>query len=570
VKPATGTPSTGRAVRRGIRSVIAAVAAALALTACGSLPTTGQVQPGLPAGDVATAPEFAFIPAGPQPGASPEEIVDGFIRAGTGAAGGWERAREFLAPSLRDEWDPTASVTVDIGEREFTSPTEGQVSAALVRVATVDENGAYSLDEGTTTELPFRLAQQDDGEWRITEAPDGIVLARNVFPSIFHEYAVMYFDPTWTYLVPDVRWFATNAATRISRALLDGAPSPWLAESVVTAVPDSVHLEPAAVPVSSGVANVGLSSEALDLDAETLSRIQAQLDASLQTANISHADLFVETTPLDPEPAVTRSTSVVAQPLVLTEDGFGFLTGGEIAPLPGLSQLVVETQPAALQVAPDRDFAAARLANGAVARLDAEQGVLVTDTRSGLVDPSADPLGYVWSVPSGAPSAMQVVGVDGAVRPVADAWTGATQVRAMSVSRDGTRVAAAVSAGGSSEVWVAGVVRDAQGVPVRLGEHERIASLPGQALSLSWLDDSTVGVLASGMGGGVSLFEVVVGGTMTTTDAPTTASSVSGVNSPAAVRLRTDDGLVYVRRGSSWAQTTQGVLVLATQQGRPR
>ena len=36
------------------------------------------------------------------------------------------------------------------------------------------------------------------------------------------------------------------------------------------------------------------------------------------------------------------------------------------------------------------------------------------------------------------------------------------------------------------------------------------------------------------------------------------------------LRLRTDDGLVYVRRGSSWAQTTQGVLVLATQQGRPR
>ena len=67
--------------RSGILTA-ALTAVALALAGCSGLPTAGPVNPGLPADAEAGNPDFAFQPDSPQPGATPEEIVDGFIRAG--------------------------------------------------------------------------------------------------------------------------------------------------------------------------------------------------------------------------------------------------------------------------------------------------------------------------------------------------------------------------------------------------------------------------------------------------------------------------------------------------------
>ena len=62
------------------RVILAALlaAAALALSACAGLPTSGPVAPGLPAGADAGSPDFSFRPDSPQPGATPEQIVTGF------------------------------------------------------------------------------------------------------------------------------------------------------------------------------------------------------------------------------------------------------------------------------------------------------------------------------------------------------------------------------------------------------------------------------------------------------------------------------------------------------------
>ena len=53
-----------------------------------------------------------FIPNRPQPGATPQQIVEGFVDAGSGpgVAGRWDVAREFLAPSLAKTWVPEARV----------------------------------------------------------------------------------------------------------------------------------------------------------------------------------------------------------------------------------------------------------------------------------------------------------------------------------------------------------------------------------------------------------------------------------------------------------------------------
>jgi hypothetical protein len=557
--------------RRGILSAIVAVAA-LVLSACAGLPVSGPVNPGLSAGTDAGSPEFLFRPDEPQPGATPEQIVEGFIRAGSGPgpAANWDVARMFLAPSIRETWKPEASVTIDLpDDRQPISPTEGAVELSLVTVATVDSTGAYQPDAGVT-QLSFRLAQQDDGEWRITEAPDGVVIDRDVFANVFHRYSLMYFDPTWQFLVPDVRWFpTTNAATRIAGALVNGSPSGWLAASVVNSFPESVTLARPSVPLESGIAQVTLSAEALLVESTTLDRMQTQLAASLATAGAAGAQMSVASTPLTAEPVSTRSTRVTGPPLVLTEDGFGFLAGDELTPVPGLSETMELVAPAAIQISPDRDFAAVRLVDGGIARVPADGPVAVIDTRGGLIDPSADPFGFIWSVPRGQPASIIAFSVTGQQFPVADAWPSASEIVAMAVSRDGTRVAAILVTGGRSEVWIAGIVRGTEAVPVRFGEAVPLGPLVGSGSGLAWLDDTTVGVLSAESGG--PLFtEQLVGGPATAIDAPQGAASVAGATSIATVRLRTDDGSLFVKRGANWQRTTSGILILATQQGSPQ
>lgn len=556
--------------RRSIRAALVVIAA-LVLAACAGLPVSGPVNPGLAAGEDAGSPEFIFRPDEPQPGATPEQIVDGFIRAGSGPgpAANWEVARMFLAPSIRETWKPEASVTIDVpDDRGSVSPSEGAVELSLVAVATVDSTGAYQPDAGLT-QLSFRLAQQDDGQWRITEAPDGVVIDRDVFANVFHRYSLMYFDPTWQFLVPDVRWFpTTNAATRIASALVNGSPSGWLGGSVVNSFPESVSLARPSVPLESGVAQVTLSAEALQLESTTLDRMQTQLTASLATASVSGAQMLVASTPLTAEPVSTRSTRVTGPPLVQTEVGFGSLSGDELTPVAGLSDAMELVAPAAIQVSPDRDFAAVRLVDGGVARVPADSPVAVVDTRSSLIDPSADPFGYIWSVPRDEPAAVTVFSTAGQQSAVADAWPGASEIVAMGVSRDGTRLAALLVTGGRSEVWIAGIVRGAEAVPVRLGEAVPLGPLAGPGSGLAWLDDTTVGVLSTEAEG--PLFtEQLVGGPATATDAPQGAASVAGTTSISSVRLRTDDGSLFVKRGANWQRTTIGILILATQQGSP-
>ncbi|MEU1972467.1 hypothetical protein ABZ477_12465 [Microbacterium sp. NPDC019599] len=553
--------------RRGI--VAALVAGALLLAGCAGLPTAGPVTPGLPADAEAGSPDFAFKPDSPQPGMSPEEIVDGFIRAGTGPGvdGTWSVAKEYLAPDT--PWDPRAGVTIDRpGDRVFSTPAEDEVVLTVAPVANIDDIGAYAPSEEQSTPLPFRLALQSDGEWRITEAPDGLVLDTSQFSTVFRRASLMYFDATWEFLVPDVRWFpAINAATYVADALVDGPRAPWLAASVGSAFPDSVSMRPS-VPVDEGVAQVVLDSAAIELSPDTLSRMQAQLTASLRSVGVTAVEMSAGTTPLDVEPASTRSTRVNSLPLVLTEEGFGFLSGDQLEPIEGLSEAIEGTDPVAIQVSPDRDFAAVRLVGGSVARVEAGGDVLEFDQRQGLIDPTVDPSGYSWSVPRDRPSALSAFAAGSEEFPIDGAWPEASQVTAMSISRDGSRLAAILVSGGRTSVWVSGVVRDTEGVPSALGEPSLVlANLDSPGTAIGWLDDVTVGVL-DGTGSDAEMIEFLVGGPAVATAAP--ASSVQLAGAQGAVRVKDADGRLYAKRGATWPQMASGILVLATQQGSPQ
>lgn len=549
-----------------MRRALALMSLALvfALTACTGLPTTGYVNPGRgPQSDDAQA--FAFVPDGPQDDASPSEIVEGFLRAGSGPADDWATAKLFLASGT--QWDPRARVTIDrLADRRATPSDDGTaVTVSLSTVAGVDGDGAYAPSaSGSAETLGFTLTRVDD-QWRITSAPDGVVLYEEVFPTVYQAASIAYFDPSWSFIVPDVRWFPRAlVASRVATALVDGQPSAWLAGAVKTAFPEELSLVGRSVTLSSGgVAQVQLPRAALSLDRTTLDRMQTQLARSLASAGISEVQMTVEGTPVTASEVSVRVTRVDPSPAVLTALGeFGTLSGDQVESVEGLSEAVESLVPSTVELEADRSLAAVRTQQGSVASALADGRTFLLDERPGLIAPSIDGEGAIWSVPSSAPAQLRAITAEGVPREVGNAWPDASEITAMQISRDGTRVAAIVTVSGTREVWVAGIERE--GTEIDLGPPHVLSFSQQGAFDLAWLDDTTIGVLAS-VDGVAALRELNVGGRGTESTAPEGARTLAAGST--TVRVLDDQGRLFSRRGSSWTLVATGIRVLAAQQG---
>ncbi len=536
----------------------------LALTACTGLPTSGYVNPGRQPQSDDDVQAFSFIPDRPQDGASPAEIVQGFLRAGSGPADDWATAKLFLAPGT--SWDPRAQVTIDrLADRRATASDDGSaVTVELTTVAAVDSAGAYSPDApGSGEVLGFTLAQVDD-EWRITQAPDGVVLYEDIFPAVFQAASIAYFDPGFSSIVPDVRWFPrAQVASRIATALVDGQPSAWLADAVRNAFPEELSLVGRSVTLTAGgVAQIQLPRAALSLDTTTLGRMQTQLARSLGSAGIADVQMTVEGTILPADEVPVRGRSDPA-PAVLTDEGvFGTLNGDAVESLGALSDAVESLEPLAVELEADRSLAAVRTATGTVASALPDGRTFLLDERAGLIDPSIDTQGVVWSVPRTSPGDLRAFSAEGGSTPVGNAWPDASEVTAFQLSRDGTRVAALVTVAGMREVWLAGVERT-QG-QVTLGPPHVLSFGEAGAFGIAWLDDMTVGVLAQGDSGS-RLREIGVGGRGS--DASTPDGTVSVAGGSASIRVLDEAGRLFSRRGSSWTLVASDIRLLAAQQG---
>ncbi|CAI9392839.1 LpqB family beta-propeller domain-containing protein [Microbacterium sp. T2.11-28] len=551
---------------RRIAAALTAAGLTVVLAACAGLPVSGPVKLGRTVAEAGEEPAVSFNPDEPIPGMTPQQVVEGFIDAGTGPRNDWGTARLFLTDD--SDWNPSAGVTVYTpGQRAVVETAEGEVTVSVTQEASVDDIGAYATASGQPIALTYRL-EQVAGEWRISEAPDGIVLDRNRFSSVYRAYSLMFFDPSWTYLVPDQRWFTVEyAPVRIAEALVAG-PSPWLLDSVATAFSENVGLSGPFVPVRSQTAEVSLRPPARDLDQLTLDRMQTQLEQSLASAGVRDVDLLVDGQALDASIVPVRSTRVDARALVLSGSSLGFLSGAEVEPLASFAQAFGDVAPDAVEIDADRAVAAVRTSAGEVRRVLADSRWESLDARAGLLAPTVDAAGYIYSVPAGDPSALLAFGPDGDTFEVADAWPGATEAYAVRVSRDGTRIAALMRDGTQPTIMVAGIVRDDAGAPVRLSEQYSLGALPGEGIDLAWLDGSTLAALAEAEGGRV-VVEQEVGGPSASTRAPAGGVAIAGGNEPGAVRLLDRDGELYGQRGATWSPLASEISVLVVQQGSP-
>jgi hypothetical protein len=552
------------------RLVAASVALiALALTACASIPSTGPVQPGdaAPAGPV---PDVDILVPGPAPGQSQQQILEGFIQAALSPRNDYQVAREFLTVAYSDEWQADAAATIDVlADREFETVGETTMQVNVTPAASLGGNGQYEEpDSRTPIPLPYQF-EQVDGEWRISNAPSGIVIDQASFAQVFREYTVYFFDPTFRYLVPDVRWYAVreSAQTSIVQAMIAGAAD-WLAPGVVSAFPEGVQLEPAAVPVTGSSASVSLTGAAFD-DLATVQRIQAQLDASLiGVRNIRSVDLSLNG--VEPD-APTLSPAPIANPrvdprtVVFDGETFGHLaTSGErIEPIPGLSDAIAAMAPSGASLGPD-DASVAVLNGAGVSVVRVGDEPVPLDPRVGLVTPAIDGEGVVWSVPVDAPDELAWFAPDGTSGQVAVPWSG-TSIAAIEVSRDSTRIIALLADGARTHFVATSIQRDGDGKPVALGTTTlRLDDVSGTPLDVAWLDSRTVASITGLPDGSTRIVTQELGGFASQRDGPVGGVLIVGGNSD--LRALTATGEFNVQSGVGWQVRATGIRFVAAQQ----
>ncbi|MES2092889.1 MAG: LpqB family beta-propeller domain-containing protein [Actinomycetota bacterium] len=559
------------AARRRALLAAAITSSVFALTACVGIPSSGPVNAGLSLSEDSGGSNIAFNPEGPERGATQQAILKGFIASFTSATGGYAVSKQFLSQSFATKWDPRQSVQVRMGTPQISQVDTATVSYSFDTMASVDSTGAYSQGSQSFT-LPFTFVKEA-GQWRISAAPDGIVLADQTFARIFRQYPLYFLAPDDRYLVPDVRWFPSGtAATRIVSALLAGPPD-WLKGAAFSRFPDGTKLSDAgsAVTLTEGVARVDLSREALAAGSRDRQYMYLQLTESLRSvSSISQVSLSIQGTPLQVDdlgaagPQVDMS--VDSQPLVLRKGEFGFYANARVAPLAGISSKVLTLGPKDATLSSDQQEVAV-LGTAGVSVVRKSGPVTLIDPRPGLIAPSLDEDGYIWSVPAGDPNTIIAFDPSAAPHPVSPKIQDGSQMVALEVSREGARLLMLLSTPTGPRLVVAAILRNEKLVPTGIGPAIVDVSLGnGVAVDATWVDQWTVGTLQTADGQSrVELY--AIGGQKTALSSLGSSRQIVGGNKGKdGLRVRGGaDSAVYTWGGSSWQSSKVTVDFIATQ-----
>ncbi|NYF14146.1 hypothetical protein HDC34_002473 [Pseudoclavibacter sp. JAI123] len=564
--------------RRAARSATAAIVvlAVLVLAGCARIPTSGQVLAG-ESEQQESDQSYSFFPDAPRDGMSREEIVEGFLDAGTGTQNDYEVAREYLADSYRQEWDPNARILITASVPDVVDAGPDSIQASYKSSASVDSEGLYSeLKSGTTERLEFTLAQDSAGEWRITEAPPGIVLLSQNFRSLFKSYTLYFYDDTLSRLVPDVRWFDAQqtALTRIARALVNG-PAPWLAEgNVVSAIPSGVSLL-GAVTVEGDVADVDFSSSLSSTSPDQYSRMLLQLTESFADFEaITSVTMSITGVPIDqelpPEDEVVVNRQVTSTPLVYKSGELGFLGGVNVTASPETAALqgaLASLSPQKGAYSADGDVASFVTPNGVFTTPISDPEPLLVDARPGPLAMSLDSWGYTWTGSTDGPG-LRATDVEDRqhswLEPAEN--VGATGYRAIAVSRDGARLAVLENSSVGVRVAVMAIEREpSTNRPVALGVPLVLEPGGASPVDLAWVDETSLAVLAVGSEGTAEVRTQTVGGTVSVNGAVLDGQQITGSNTPAGLRVLDKDHHIYVPKGNRWQQSDAVVDFILTQ-----
>lgn len=550
-----------------MRKALILVLSVLTLAGCVGIPTSGGVMTGGIIDDQGD-PDLIVLPSAPRAGSSQEDILTDFMRAMRGPQSGYAIARQYLSVDIADSWNPDENAIIRTGIPAITAgATKNTLSYTFTSRAVVDSNFMYRETAPAEQTLEYAFVEED-GEWRISVAPDTIILSQSSFDDVFTEQALYFFDPSYQYLIPDVRWFPARATvtSRIVRELLEG-PAAWLQQGVVvTAFPTATTVETS--EIVSGTATVELSTEALTASATDRDRMRQQLAASLDVANVEMTVGGLELIVPSNGVAATRNPLVEGAVLVGTGEEFGFDTGEGIAPLPDISGQVVASGATAATLGSDKQNAAI-LTPGGVARasLGSSEAVIL-DPRPGLIAPSIDPFRFIWSAQGASAASLKVFGLDGTEYTISSSLPADARVVSIDVSRDGTRLLVYLSTPLGSRLSVLGIIRQQDtNVPVGLGEPFDLPVSGSAPVDATWVSDRLVATVSRGSEASpITLVEI--GGPSTSLSQVDNATAIAGGNAGTdGLRVLAPDGSIWQLRGSGgWVSTGLNASFIGTKQ----
>ncbi len=580
----------GRNLVAGVASVVAAVV----LAGCAGIPSSGPVVKVADDGDLGQS-AVRYAPARPQPGATPEQVVRGFLDAMLAFPSSSRTASAFLTPEAASGWAPTSQVRVYSQSAVSATPPSsarndpddqvaGRVSVRLgfIEDAQLDQQGRYT-GVGRPRSLSYSL-EQVDGEWRITDPQDGLLVTRKFFTDYFRSFDLYFFDRPGRRLVPDPVYLVVG--DRLATSLvssLAGGPASSAREATRTYVPSRTVLRPS-VPVSSrGVADVEFTDDFADLSGAARDRLSAQVVWTLrQVPGIEAVQLVGGTTALSaggdeaqpvqawggfgPSTARGRAYAVVDDRVVEVADG-------QIEPISGSWGRDAR---GAERVAVAESGVAGVLPGGDAVRLTTRQGTRPrTIGGNGLIAPDWDPDGKLWLVDRSA-GATRVRVVDGSAdeRPLDVRGVAALDVDDFRISPDGTRYAVTATGPAGGEIYVGRVLRDVTDQVMGLGDPVRVPTTVASPRSASWSSTTELSFLGDSQAG-VQVYQVAIDGSSTTSEVSRSGSLLPdvGASTLAIGQGRSeflyvtgrDGALYYLPPGGSWrALETPPVSALAT------
>ncbi|HEX3706199.1 MAG TPA: LpqB family beta-propeller domain-containing protein [Mycobacteriales bacterium] len=545
---------------------VAFAAIVMLATGCAGVPDSGSLHLGRPvpaAGGGLADATVREVPAGPLADASRVDLVRGFLRAMVDSDDGYGVARSYLAPGT--SWNANAAITVYADPARVTVSGSNSVLIRATRVGRIVPRGTYVVDGGSVSRR-MRLTR-DAGEWRISRISAGVLLSSDDAQRLLQPASVFFLTPDGTRVVPEPVLEPPQGpglATTLMRALVSG-PGPVIASGVRTAIPHGTSLL-GNVPISAdGVAEVDLSASARQVTPAQITRLSAQVVWTLrQLTSITGIRLLVNGDPLTAPglPAVqpARSWPQFDPAAPPTSTGALLVRAGSIVG-------VATDVPRALRVT--GLSAPVRSADGslvAALRGDPASRELVTGTPTGalavrlrvahLTAPSFGPEDRVIVASPGAVYLVPATGTPQRMK-LPSSLAGET-IRAVAMSRDGTRVALAVGRGAAS--LVVATLAGTDGHPALSGARTVLSSAE-QVSGVAWTAADQMVTTVRGHDGRRGVVEVGVDGyqalPLSELGLPADVDDVAA--SPGQLLLASGAGGTWQLVGHRWGRLSTGV-----------
>jgi hypothetical protein len=498
-------------VRRLAAPTAGVLVAAALLAGCVRMPTSGPVVESEVTAGADDVPGISFDPRPPQAGDPAAGIVAGFFEAMKATPASATVARQFLSREAAESWTPEQQI---LTYNELGDATAGSsVQVPLTDVNTYDARGAWQRTDAGAR-LTLRLVQED-GEWRIDELPDALIVPDSWFDDWYERAALYYFDPTAQVLVPEPVFVPRGE--QYASALVRGLLTPLGEESldVVRSYFPPGTTPGLSVPIDSGIARVALSGDPDAVDEETAQRMLAQLVWTLgQEPRISAVELSIgERTFTGPGglAPVNLNFGAAYDPVgdgastdLFALDGDQVVTGqvGDLGPTggpfgePGYGLRSIGVNLAGSRVAAVSGAGTDLL----LAPTETATGEVTTPV-VGAVDlaaPHWDHRDRIWVLDRGNGSARVVQVVDGAATEVVVPGLTGRRLTELIVSRDGSRLVAVVRGGKADRVVSVRVRHDAAGSVLGFTPPRTLPLPDGTARirDVAWRSPTTVSVLS--------------------------------------------------------------------------